>query len=240
MGVKAGPRIVKDGLVMYLDAANTRSYSGSGLTANGLIGGIGGTLVNGTGFGTSNNGSFIFDGSNDYLEIPLSGTGISCLFNNFSISFIARTFLSFTTSNESTTGTPGISGKRYIIEPRYAEMANAGGWGVALGTNAIEVVEHTADHMPVLLSYSASITGFNHFTMVSNDKTPSVYINGNLVRTGLTSSKNLTTFYLDTNLGGYIYGYNSCNILNYSIYNRALTQQEILQNYNATKGRYGI
>jgi len=119
-------------------------------------------------------------------------------------------------------------------------MANAGGWGVALGTNAIEVVEHTADHMPVLLSYSASITGFNHFTMVSNDKTPSVYINGNLVRTGLTSSKNLTTFYLDTNLGGYIYGYNSCNILNYSIYNRALTQQEILQNYNATKGRYGI
>jgi hypothetical protein len=238
MGVKAGPRIVTNGLIFDLDAAVSRSYSGSGLTANGLIGGIGGTLVNGVGFTSSNNGSFIFDGSNDYLEIPLSGTGISCLFNNFSISFIARTFLSFTTSNESTTGIFGTGGKRYIIEPRYAEMANAGGWGVALGTNAIEVVEHTAGHMPVLLSYAASITGFNHFTMVSNDKTPSVYINGNLVRTGLTSSKNLTTFYLDTNLGGYIYGYNSCNILNYSIYNRVLTQQEILQNYNATKGRY--
>ena len=68
MGVKAGPRIVKDGLIMYLDAANTRSYSGSGLTANGLIGGIGGTLANGTGFGTTNNGFFIFDGTNDYID----------------------------------------------------------------------------------------------------------------------------------------------------------------------------
>jgi hypothetical protein len=68
MGLKHHPRVVTDGLVMYLDAANTRSYSGSGLTANGLIGGIGATLVNGVGFGSTNNGSFVFDGTNDYLD----------------------------------------------------------------------------------------------------------------------------------------------------------------------------
>ena len=50
MGIKAGPRIVKDGLILDVDAAVSRSYSGNGLTANGLIGGIGGTLVNGVGW----------------------------------------------------------------------------------------------------------------------------------------------------------------------------------------------
>ena len=56
MGIDYNNVIVTDGLVLYLDAANTRSYSGTGLTVNGLVGGIGGTLVNGVGFGTTNNG----------------------------------------------------------------------------------------------------------------------------------------------------------------------------------------
>lgn len=74
MGIKAGPKIVNDGLVFDLDAAVSRSYSGTGLTANGLIGGIGGTLVNGVGFGATNGGYFIFDGTNDYIEAPHSSS----------------------------------------------------------------------------------------------------------------------------------------------------------------------
>ena len=69
MGVKVGPRIIQNGLILDVDAAVPRSYSGTGLTANGLIGGIGGTLVNGTGFGTTNNGFFIFDGTTAYLYV---------------------------------------------------------------------------------------------------------------------------------------------------------------------------
>jgi hypothetical protein len=72
MGIDYNNVIVSDGLVLYIDAANPRSYSGIGLTANGLIGGIGGTLVNGTGFSSSNNGSFIFDGTNDYIYAPIN------------------------------------------------------------------------------------------------------------------------------------------------------------------------
>ena len=60
MGISAGPSGVSDGLVFQLDAANLRSYSGSGNTANGLVAGIGGTLVNGVGFGSTSNGFFIF------------------------------------------------------------------------------------------------------------------------------------------------------------------------------------
>ena len=50
MALQHHPRIVSNGLVGYWDAANTRSYSGSGITINGLVGGIGGTLLNGVGF----------------------------------------------------------------------------------------------------------------------------------------------------------------------------------------------
>ena len=68
MGIDYNNIIVSDGLVFYIDAANPRSYSGTGLTANGLVGGIGGTLVNGVGFSSVNNGSFTFDGGDDYIN----------------------------------------------------------------------------------------------------------------------------------------------------------------------------
>ena len=72
MGIAYNTSIVSDGLVFALDAANSRSYAGSGITVNSLVGGIGCTLVNGVGFGTSNSGSFIFDGTNDYIDTQTS------------------------------------------------------------------------------------------------------------------------------------------------------------------------
>ena len=72
MGTKYNPRINSNGLTVYLDAANTRSYAGSGFTVNPLVGGIGGTLVNGIGFSSQNNGSFFYDGSDDYLRLPVN------------------------------------------------------------------------------------------------------------------------------------------------------------------------
>ena len=85
MGLSHSPGIVIDGLIYSLDAANTRSYAGSGITANSLVGGAGSTLVNGVGFSSANNGSFFFDGTNDFLLKPADslfnfGTG------NFTIS----------------------------------------------------------------------------------------------------------------------------------------------------------
>ena len=80
MGVKVGPRIIQNGLILDVDAAVSRSYSGTGLTANGLIGGIGGTLVNGVGFTSSNNGLFSFDGSNDYVQCTGSLTVTAATF----------------------------------------------------------------------------------------------------------------------------------------------------------------
>ena len=82
MATIAEPNVVIDGLVFSLDAANSRCYSGTGLTANGLVGGIGGTLVNGVGFTSSNNGAgnsgqlFILDNSDDNISPRWHMTGI--------------------------------------------------------------------------------------------------------------------------------------------------------------------
>ena len=66
--------IVTDGLVLYLDPINTKSYSGSGTSSYDLKGNLLGELVNGVGF---SNKSFTFDGSDDYIDygIPSIFTG---------------------------------------------------------------------------------------------------------------------------------------------------------------------
>jgi hypothetical protein len=71
--------IVSDGLVLYLDAANTRSYAGTGVTAF-SISSIGSTaaLINGPTYRTANGGSFVLDGTNDYINAPVD----TSLFSN--------------------------------------------------------------------------------------------------------------------------------------------------------------
>ena len=73
MALAHSPRIVRDNLVLYLDAANTKSYPGSGTTWKDISGkGHHGTLINGTIF-NSNENSMDFDGTNDQISSGLSG-----------------------------------------------------------------------------------------------------------------------------------------------------------------------
>ena len=68
MSLGHGASIVRNGLVLYLDAANPKSYPGSGTTWKDLSGnGNNGTLVNGPTFNSANGGSIVFDGTNDYV-----------------------------------------------------------------------------------------------------------------------------------------------------------------------------
>ena len=69
MSFHFSPRIITDSLVLYLDAGNTRSYPGSGVTWTDLSrGGNNGVLTNGPTFNSGNGGSIVFDGSNDYIQ----------------------------------------------------------------------------------------------------------------------------------------------------------------------------
>ena len=70
MGLAHSPRTVTDGLVLALDAGNTKSYSGSGTTWSDLSGkGNDGTLVNSPTYSNLNGGNFNFDEVNDYVNI---------------------------------------------------------------------------------------------------------------------------------------------------------------------------
>ena len=69
MAFNRGPKIVTQGLVLALDAASNNSYPGSGTTWKDLSGNNNtGTLVNGPTFSSANGGTFILDGSNDYIN----------------------------------------------------------------------------------------------------------------------------------------------------------------------------
>ena len=90
MAIKHSPRIVTDGLVLYLDAANTKSYPGSGTTWTDISGkSNNGTLTNGPTFDSGNKGTIVFDGSNDYVS-ETSGLSDSLLQGDWSISFWAN------------------------------------------------------------------------------------------------------------------------------------------------------
>ena len=79
MATNYSPSIVTDGLVLCLDAANTKSYPGSGTTWTDISGrGNNGTLTNGPTFSSDDGGSIVVDGSNDFILTPrVTGTGLS-------------------------------------------------------------------------------------------------------------------------------------------------------------------
>ena len=75
MAISYNPRTITDGLVLCLDAANSKSYPGSGTTWTDLSGnGNNGTLVNGPTYSSSNGGSLVFDGTNDYITSSFATT----------------------------------------------------------------------------------------------------------------------------------------------------------------------
>jgi hypothetical protein len=216
MGVKVGPRIIQNGLILDVDAAVPRSYSGTGLTANGLIGGIGGTLVNGVGFGTTNNGFFTFDGSNDYINFGNSST-------------LQQT--SGTISAWAKTSAPGGSYRGIIAKQGAYGLFYVTGqlwiydWGADFGrSTGIDIADNTWKN--VVLTYQSGVSNGTR-----------IYINGVSV---------LTTTITVLNQTGNLFGgaeanagqYAACQISSFNMYNRALTAQEVLHNYNTTKGRF--
>jgi hypothetical protein len=79
-------------------------------------------------------------------------------------------------------------------------------------------------------------------TVDSNNTT--LYVNGTQVNqtTGITLNPNpqSSEFAVGARVNTAYNGYFKGNIYQFQIYNRALTAQEILQNYNAQKSRFGL
>ena len=93
MALAHSPSTVMNGLVLCLDAANSKSYPGSGDTWFDLSGrGNNGTLVNGVGYDSGNGGSFSLDGVDDYSSVPsTNGLDLSGTSTSLTVSCWART-----------------------------------------------------------------------------------------------------------------------------------------------------
>ena len=225
MGLSHSPSIVMDGLILNIDAGNIRSYSGSGITANGLVGGIGGTLVNGTGFSSANNGSFFFDGTNDIIlaanDSSLNLTSDLTAIVWFKINTLPNNFIRVIGKGDSVNRTFGFwyygGNPNYFLFQRY-------------GTN----------NTGAFISTTLQLNTWYNAAVTSNGSTHRTYVNG--VEIGITSGA--PPFYsssLPVTIGyGEPHLYHNGNISQAMIYNRGLSAQEIKQNYNATKKRYGL
>jgi hypothetical protein len=217
MGIAYNTSIVSDGLVYALDAANSRSYPGTGLTAFGLIG-LNGTLTNGTGFTSSNYGSFIFDGTNDYMNFssytPDANTiNIWVNFKNYKNGPIVYV-------GDDTYNSALWSWSFFMVMPIFYIRANPGPFA-------------NFNETPPLNTWI-------NYTLVRNNGSNISIAYKNGVSFGSTTDSTTTNTYPNMRFGiagGQAANFNLSQVL---IYNRALSAQEIRQNYNATKKRYGL
>jgi hypothetical protein len=225
MAFNYSPKIVTDGLVLALDAANTKSYPGSGTKWNDLSrGGNNGTLINGPTFNSVNGGSIVFDGVDDRIEINdnnsidiVDNLTIECWFytidytNSYSVNFIRKmSTISDANFNFYFAGT-------YTPKKIRVLATRNGVWGLVSPTS-VDLNLNQWYH--VVWSYSNG--GL-------------LYING--ISQGTKTGGGLLSINSDQIILG-----NGLNggISNFKMYNKALSPTEIQQNYNATKTRYGL
>lgn len=244
MGLGHSPRIVTDGLVLCLDAANARSYPGTGTTWNDLIGNFSGTATNGVSFTNDNAGSVFFDGTDEKIV----GACAPVKYQNWSKA-------SFTTVFKHT-GTTGASanhnGRQYIWDFRH----NGGGNGIiglfaddTLGTPELTLFYSTTGtgyEEPTAYVYSLGEWIIYTFTFDKTTTTNNIrhYINGeNVYNRSVTSNSTTTDTGNNITIGDYSqtytnYAFNG-HIPFISVNTGVIfTEQQVRQNYEALRGRY--
>jgi hypothetical protein len=241
---------VTDNLVLFLDAGNSSSYPGTGTTWTDLTNnGNNGTLIDGVGYSSNNNGILVFDGSNDYVLTSLLHNESP---GDFSMSCWMRTS---TTQLAGLMGFRASFGQTDIIQ---RQMYIAGNQDAGISGNFLSYDEWTWDGSgpnPArrIFINSTSITTGNWINIVvtSNSTKSVIYYNGIQIQEAVSTqpTKRVTAPLIIGRAGNWTpanpnallsgYAYNG-NISNVMWYNRALTASEVSQNYNALKSRYGL
>ena len=214
------PNIVSTGLVFNIDPSNTSSYPGTGTTVYDLSGNnYTGTLQSGCYYDSESLGNFVFDGINDYINLPhsiLSGTG------DFTVNVWVK----------------NINSQYGTIFANYP----AGNLQIFYGSNSIGFwLNNSTAYMTSTNSIKETTTIPRMLTAIRrNGSILEVYLDGVLKKTGSSTATigNVSNFRMGSNT----VGTETMNTSIYTIqaYSRALSTIEITQNYNATKWRFGL
>ena len=229
--------IVQTGLVLNLDASRSSSYTGTGTTWTDISGnGNNGTLTNGPVFGTASGGVITFDGVNDYVSIA----GLANYLNNKN-KFSYETW--FKVNSTTSFGTLFSFGNNdnYSNDIIFFVLGNQINAQINNGADGGAVAGFTS-------------TGWNNMcviydgTQTGNTNRLKLYLNG-VQQTLSFGSYNVptstsNTSMVNTGLGAYSTGgwnnFISGSIATSRLYTVSLTDSEVLQNYNATKSRFGL
>ena len=240
MAGNVAPNMVTDGLVLYIDAANTKSYVSGSTTWVDIAAGNNGTLINGPTYSSTNGGNIIFDGVDDYCNVPV---GLLTSSINLTVEFIAK----FTDNPFTMTG--GMSTYKSCYPYFYGGSLGFEGFvsgysrptdtGTGYGLFSVGMSNYSTQKF---ISCNVNINVPYIMTAVYSPTTMSLYVNGILTSSIATGfNPNFDTFGLRLGSGNRSFnGFFNGTIYNYKQYNRALSAAEVTQNYNALKGRYGL
>lgn len=259
MAFNFSPKIVTDGLILHLDAANPKSYPGSGtiwtdLSRQRNIA----TLVNGPTFNNTNGGRLVFDGTNDYGEISIKNTNLE-----FQPTQRCSAFCWVFNIDGSSTG---------AIISNMVSTAPFSGWDIwRNGSNTIAthlIANWSLNAVKVQVNFDYTLyankwvyIGYTYDGSSPTDATTALnsinfYINGNLASDGKANASGADGFNTSSEIITYdasqrfriasrwassqLAQGSALTISQIQVYNKTLTTNEVLQNYNATKGRYGL
>jgi hypothetical protein len=237
MSVYAGPEIVNDGLVLCLDAGNSRSYPGSGNTWFDLSGNNNhGNLLGFTGPGPNSTSGF--DTVTKHMMFDRHSGADNLIVNN-------RVVIANSTSLNQCLVTNGVTISFWLKLTSVVCTAMTkwdGSWEIFYCNNLVWRTQGTGGNDGNSgLASSVYLNQFHQVTATHSGTERKFYINGELF---FTNSNTVTT-QNSTNsisIGAYANGnYATVGAIPcYSLYNRVLTAQEISQNFQALRGRFGI
>jgi hypothetical protein len=233
MSSESGPNLITNGLVLCLDAANPLSYKSGATVWNDLTYNIsGGTLTNGPTFSSTNGGSIVFDGTDDFVNIGNIG-------DYSTISYTLESFI-YPEFDSSANGRPfftkGLNCSQGEFQVEYGRTSNK--FSFLSSFSRIALTSNLT--YPKNNWYHVVITRTNNGNSTYTNR---LYVNGILDNTTTVSYPTETTNG-DLSIGGNNICSNVSDFLGKitisRIYNRVLSAQEVLQNYNATKSRFGL
>ena len=243
MSFHYSPKIVTDGLVLYLDAANTRSYVSGSTTWNDISrSGNNGNLINGPTFNSDKGGSVVFDGTNDYFITPTSLTPTLNITSQITLETWIRSTALANVSHADGVFSKGLSTDLnsgvYELTLVNTTTANRPSFRMRIGSS-------TPLYSPT--NILIELNTIYNIVCTYNGSIMRIFINGvesgsGLVTSGLiqNSAQPLSIGVRYVHRAGGADSFFSGNIYLSKIYNRALSATEILQNYNATKTRFGL